>query len=122
MMNTDQIKTINEVAEICYQNAVDHGFHDFGENRGQFLTRAVANLHGEVSELWEAYRRNQLDELCDKAEKMETKLSCAEEELSDLAIRVFDTARRMNINIGLTIAAKHKYNVSRPYRHGGKAA
>lgn len=84
------------------------------------------NIHGEVSELWEAYRRSALAELCDKADKMELlglePLTNEEEELADTIIRALDYAKRRNLNIGKAVAVKHAYNVTRPYRHGGKAA
>jgi len=114
----EHIAALNELAPILHQNAVAHGFHDFTETEGQFLTRAVANLHGEVTELWDAYRDHKLHSPCDK---MDT-LTCAQEELADIIIRALDTAQRLQINIGFAVAAKHNYNVGRPHRHGNKAA
>jgi NTP pyrophosphatase (non-canonical NTP hydrolase) len=49
-------------------------------------------------------------------------LTSAEEELADIIIRTLDTAASMNINIAKALAVKHAYNVSRPYKHGGKKA
>ena len=84
------------------------------------------NLHSEVSELWEAFRDGKAFLPCDKASKMEAMglkpLSCVEEELADIVIRVFDTSEALGINIEQAIAAKHEYNMSRPMRHGGKLA
>ena len=45
-------------------------------------------------------------------------LSCAEEELADIVIRVLDVSRRLGIDIMRAIAVKHTYNVTRPFRHG----
>lgn len=84
----------------------------------------IANLHGEVSELWEAYRESRLDKPCDKAEKMKAlglrPLSCAEEELADILIRCLDTAKDLGIDISEAVAIKDSYNQNRPYRNGGK--
>ena len=56
------------LSEQVYQNAVRKGFHEAGktETDVQRLARYTANLHGEVSELWEAARRGTLDNPCDK--------------------------------------------------------
>lgn len=116
------IDTINEITSECFENAKAHGFHDFDEPDSAFIARTCSNIHGEVSEFWEAFRKHQLQEPCDKAEKMEFPLTCGEEELADIFIRVCDTARRLNIDLGRAVAVKHNYNVTREYRHGGKAA
>ena len=70
----------------------------------------VSNLHGEVFELWEACRKNSLDAPCDKADKMSQPLTCAEEELVDIVICVFDTAVTLGIDIENAIAVKSEYN------------
>jgi NTP pyrophosphatase (non-canonical NTP hydrolase) len=107
---------LKDWALACWQNAEDHGFHDEGVNNDP--PSWVANLHGEVSELWEAYRRDKLNEQCDKP----VKLTCAEEELADIMIRTMDVAVQMGIDIEQAVKVKHEYNVGRPYRHGGKRA
>lgn len=87
---------------------------------------SCANLHGEVSELWEAYRTRKLDQPCDKAAGMEklgeTPLTCAEEELADVVIRALDTAADLKIDIGRAIMVKDWYNQHRAHRNGGKIA
>lgn len=119
-IETHHINAINEAAEFCYQNAVNKGFH---EEDSQHTTvsnfgRWTANLHGEVSELWEAAREGNLDHPCDK----NCGLTCAEEELADIVIRAFDTATAFGISIGDAIAKKHAYNQGREKMHGGKLA
>lgn len=109
-------KTLNEWANECWRNAEAHGFHDDGVNSE--APSWVANLHGEVSELWEAYRRGKLSEQCDKP----IALTCAEEELADIIIRALDTAVQLGIDIEHAVEVKHAYNISRPFRHGGKVA
>lgn len=90
------------------------------------MARYTANLHGEVSELWEAARGGKLDALCDKAEKMRDAgikpLTCAEEELADIIIRALDTAAVLGIDIDRAVRLKHAFNETRPHRHGGKLA
>lgn len=90
------------------------------------IPRYTANLHGEVSELHEAFIEGNLENLCDKAEKMRSlgirPLTCAEEEIADIIIRALDTAKMLNINVGEAVRAKSSYNETRDYRHGGKTA
>lgn len=125
-MTEDQIKNINAVADICHENARAHGFHDYEENEGHFITRSMMLVNTETAELYEAYRGGTLDDICDKAEKMRdlghTPLTNKEEELADIVIRAFDISRRLGVDIGRAVAVKHAYNVTRPYRHGNKAA
>lgn len=109
---------LNALASEMYSIAAEHGFHE----RALPVAELLANLHGEVSELWEAYRKGQLDEPCDKADKMPEPLTCAEEELADVIIRALDTAATWGIDIEKSIRVKAEFNRTRPYRHGGKVA
>lgn len=120
---------LDRLSEEVYQNAVRKGFHEAGKHETdvQRFARYSANLHGEVSELWEAARRGTLDAPCDKEALVPflggtRNLTCAEEELADILIRVLDTARAYGIRIGECVKAKHEYNLGRPYMHGGKKA
>ena len=120
-MNIDKLN-INEVADLVHQNAVDHGFHPQDQDINLFLANQCCNIHAEVSEFWDAHRANKLNQHCDKSDKMDDMgldpLSCAEEELADIVIRVLDVSRRLGIDIMRAIAVKHTYNVTRPFRHG----
>ena len=49
-------------------------------------------------------------------------LTCLEEELADIVIRAFDTAKALGVDIERAVSVKHAFNASRPYRHGGKVA
>lgn len=118
-----QSKTLETLAGHVYAVAKTSGFHSKKKpNVGNF----VANLHSEVSEFWEAYRKNQVDDLCDKSAKCEQMgfgtLTNGEEELADILIRVLDTARTLGIDIGRAVRIKDAYNQTRPFRHGGKKA
>lgn len=91
-------KSIREWARVVYEQAKRNGFHASEEDvtlREKVGTFAM-NLHAEISELWEAFRKGQLFELCDKAEKMKAMglrpLTCIEEELADIHIRNMDMA------------------------------
>lgn len=43
-------------------------------------------------------------------------------EFADVIIRILDTCERLNIPITRALVEKHNYNLTRPYRHGGKLA
>ena len=114
-------EVIDRIAEEMYRIADDHGFHTrdaVGEVPSDF-GRFVANLHGETSELWEAYRKGHLHDKCDKPG---CDLTCAEEELADIVIRAMDTAVQLGISLGRAVLDKAEYNKTRSYQHGGKKA
>lgn len=120
--NIDETNTLNEIRDIVHKNAVDHGFHNFDEDEGQFITRAMMLMNTETSELFEAYRNHTLTKACEKSAKMPEALTNEEEEIADLLIRALDYCGRRKINAGRAVALKHAYNANRPYRHGNKAA
>jgi NTP pyrophosphatase (non-canonical NTP hydrolase) len=61
----------------------------------------------EVAEAMEAHRCNEGDERI-------------AEELADAIIRILDTAKAMNLNIGGAVFDKAVKNDARPKMHGGK--
>lgn len=114
---------LNELRDKAYNNAVNKGFYDAGTPS---VSAYCANLHGEVSELWEAHRHNQLYAPCDKAADMIlagcVPLSCAQEEIADIIIRALDMAGALGIDLDEAVQQKMKFNATRSYRHGGKVA
>lgn len=113
---------INFIADNVHKNAIEHGFHPEGQDVGDWLAHMCNNKHGEICELYDAWRSGHLHQPCDKAAKMEAlglpPLTCAEEEYADLIIRCLDECRRLGIDIARAIAVKHAYNVTRPFKHG----
>ena len=118
------METIYEIADAVYAQAQAKGWHSETETEDAFVERACNNLHDEVSELHEAWRNNHLRDLCDKAEKMAAAgirpLTCLEEELADILIRVLDDSRKLGVDIQDAVLRKHAFNATRPMRHGGK--
>ena len=114
------MKTINEIADAVYENAIQHGFHN--EPVEVWWPKMLLNSIGEITEVWDADRAGQLQKLCDKAEKMVQlglrPLTNLEEEYADRIIRALDESRRIGINIQEAIEIKHAYNKTRPFKHG----
>ena len=44
----------------------------------------------------------------------------APSELADIVIRVMDLCEHYGIDLEKVMEEKHKYNMERPYKHGGK--
>ncbi|AEL98011.1 pyrophosphatase [Mycobacterium phage Patience] len=97
----------------------------------------IALLHSEVTEAFEAYRNNEpelwfeypdketpFEEFRTDPDTGETTLGKPQgitSELADVIIRVFDMAAELELPLVEALLAKHEYNQTRPYRHGGKA-
>lgn len=117
-IDIETFEALNEISGAVYANAKAKGFYDKPESEIEHLARHTANVHGEVSELWEAARRNQLRGPCDKP----IPLTCEEEETADIIIRCLDYAACRGFDIGRAVRLKHDYNTLREHRHGGKLA
>lgn len=115
---------LNQLAYEIHKLAVSKGWYDTPQDENAFIERMCNNLHDEVSELHEAWRNGNLHKPCDKSVEMIAlrlrPLSCLEEEMADIIIRVLDNAAYLSIDIQSAVDMKHAYNHSRKKRHGGK--
>jgi len=109
--------TIEELLDQSHETAVEKGWWDNPREFGEVL----ANMHAELSEAWEEYRKFGLNNdgfyyvVDGKPEGIAT-------EFADLFIRVADTCKTYNIPLESALMKKMEYNKTRPYRHGGKLA
>lgn len=87
------------------------------------VPRFNSKLNSEVAEFWEAYRRTELQYLCDKKfpDGTHTGLTCAEEELADMFIVVMEMAGFLGIDIDRAVKIKSEYNKTRNKKHGKRA-
>ncbi len=96
------------------------GWHSTGAT---FLERLVM-IHSEISEAVEAFRDPELmtkpiGEIHYDASKPDKPIGVASE-LADVLIRLADACGVHNIELSEATMVKLRYNLTRPYRHGGK--
>jgi NTP pyrophosphatase (non-canonical NTP hydrolase) len=125
------IRTLMEAVHGC---AVAHGWWESGDrNFGEM----IALMHSELSEALEAYRDHQPPLWYDHAGLYGADQAQASEdyehngvlgkpegvasEFADVIIRIMDTCEQAGIPLAEALIRKHNFNLSRPYRHGGKA-
>ena len=102
---------INDIAKSFHKNAVNHGWWDEPRAFGEI----IALCHSELSEALEAYRKNEPMVWMngDKPDGMAV-------EMVDCIIRILDYLAYENMDIEDLLMAKHGYNLTRPFKHGGK--
>ena len=104
--------SIRRLQEEAHRIAVEHGWWDRSRSAGEALMLVVT----ELAEAMEAIRSGSPE-----SEKIGG-FSKVEEELADAVIRILDYAGGNGLNLDAALAAKMRYNETRPYRHGGKLA
>jgi NTP pyrophosphatase (non-canonical NTP hydrolase) len=88
---------------------------------------AMANLHGEVSEAWEAWRNWDTEDATPRvvdigAGELFPKPEGVGSEFADILIRLLDDCARFGIDLEAEYERKITFNRTRSYRHGGKHA
>jgi len=101
--------TIKQLQVICHQLATDKGFWEGDRNMGELLMLIVS----ELGEALEALRKDKR-----QIKYNDWKKDTFEDELADVAIRLFDLAESEGINLTWQIKQKLEYNKTRPYKHG----
>lgn len=102
-----------------WQDYIDQICEDKGWNEGERSPAEwAALLHTEASEFYEEYRNGHLPDEIYLSEGGKPEGQAVE--LADAAIRIFHWFARHNISLQETLKLKTDYNLTRPYRHGGK--
>ena len=130
---------INQLAKEVHDNAVAHGWWD----KPPVLPEALCLIHAELSEALEEYREGnpliygtcalaaedcKFSGVCDRVgrpgEGEGIDGPCKPEgiavELADVILRTLDLMAALGVDVDAVVMAKHKYNLGREYRHGGK--
>jgi NTP pyrophosphatase (non-canonical NTP hydrolase) len=114
---------IKILAESVSKTAHSHGWWESNRNFGEM----IALMHSELSEALEAWRDgDDITEVSYEAGGDDHhgphKPVGVASEFADVIIRILDTCQTLNIPIAQALIEKAEYNISRPYRHGGKLA
>lgn len=134
----------------CHQNSINKGFWD--EDKRTYTVEGcngleevvvvtkpwnfgekIALIHSELSEMFEAWRKNQhfsdkdinivdprFKPLPGQIQDGTRRMTAIEEEMADVIIRVLDLCGKLDIDVGRVVLAKMQYNEARPHMHGGR--
>lgn len=100
---------IQELVKICHGDAVKAGWYTAihtGEPKKLNVGERMALIHSEISEAFEAYRKNLMDDHLPDRKGIEV-------ELADAVIRICDFAGAENLDLAGAIMEKLAYNRSR---------
>ena len=95
-------ETINNLVDLCYNDAKTAGWHDNPREDGTM----IALIHSEISEALEGERKSLMDDHL-------THRRMAEVEMADALIRICDYCGMKNYDLGGAVMEKLAYNRTR---------
>ena len=104
------VSAIDVLVGLSHVCAISKGFTHYPDQDGE----KIALMHAELSEALEALRTG------DAPSDHIPEFSGSEEEFADVILRLANFAGARGQRLGLAVVAKHKYNLTRPYKHGKK--
>jgi NTP pyrophosphatase (non-canonical NTP hydrolase) len=109
------METIREIQDSVHALAFEKGWWDSPRSIGECLML----VNCELAEAMEEYRVHGTGK---PVYKVNDKPEGFAVEIADAIIRLLDLAGYYGLDIQSAIQEKHKYNMTRPYRHGNKNA
>jgi NTP pyrophosphatase (non-canonical NTP hydrolase) len=110
--------TLNTWCDMLMDYAREKGWATQPEDSD--IGTLVALMHTELSELFEEYRNGHKPNETYYNEDAPRKPEGIPSELADVIIRALHFAGIYGIDVDAIVQEKHEYNLTRPYRHGGK--
>lgn len=107
-------KTISEWTKEVHENAKAHGWWENPRREGELLMLVTS----EVAEAFEEIRNGHA--MTETYYSEDGKMEGVPSELADIVIRIMDLCGYYGVDLEAAIAEKHAYNVTRPFKHGGK--
>ena len=107
---TMTVAQFNGLSKRVHTLAVEKGWWENPRNDGEL----IALMHAELSEALEGLRHG------NPPSDHIPEFNAAEEEFSDVIIRIADMCAARGYRLGEAIVAKHKFNATREHRHGCK--
>lgn len=107
---------IREMQEQSYATSHAHGFHSTSDDLN--VPSKLMLIVSELSEALEEYRKNSGVPSYYSGDNGKPEGIGAE--LADVVIRVGDLAGILNFDLEENVRLKMAYNITRPFRHGGK--
>jgi hypothetical protein len=134
-METRTSININDLANAIHKNNVEKGFYENPPNKATALMLVVSELSeaveadraGKFANIFYFFnRKNEIEQ--SKGQELDSEeyarlfkttiKDTYEDEIADAIIRLLDHCAHKGIDIDAHIAAKVKYNQSRPHKHG----
>lgn len=113
---SDWAANFNGMCDMSFENHVNKGFH----TETLTLPHYVGMIVSELGEAIEADRTVTLNKQSPVLSDKIPGFTLVEEEMADAVLRIMDYAGLNRLRLGEAIIAKHRYNTTRPFKHGKK--
>lgn len=110
--------TLNNWRDAIHEYAIDKGWWDVSYAASRNFGDLIALVHTELSEAYEEWRNGHKPD--EAYYREDGKPEGIPSELMDVLIRVLDMCGFFGIDVDKFIEEKHRFNLTREYRHGGK--
>lgn len=105
-----QVKSLNEMQKIVFHNTVKAGWWELPTKQEEIedliIFSKLGLIHSEISEAFEGYRKDKMDNHLPNRKEVEV-------ELADAIIRILDLAEALNLKVGSALLEKMLYNKTR---------